>query len=126
MRIFPPMKKNPKMWRSDFPESTNPLRFFLFVSRPHWKPAVIAMLAVVVGSILLTSVAYVFKSITSAVAALSSGGSYTNLLFASGAYVFILFLGHIAFRISGWAGSYWATGARATARYSLTAYVTLH
>lgn len=120
------MRLNESMWRSDFPASTNPLRFFLYVSRPHWKPAVVAMLAVVVAAILYTSVAYVFRAIAAAVAELPQTGNYTKLLLACGLYVFVLFVGHTAFRISGWMGSYWATGARATARYSLTAYVTLH
>lgn len=120
------MKKNPKMWRSDFPESRNPLRFFLFVSRPHWKSAAVAMLAVVVASSLITSVAYIFKAIANAVAELPQTGDYTKILLACAVYVLVLFIGHGAFRVSGWAGSYWATGARATARYSLTAYITLH
>ncbi len=120
------MKENPKMWRSDFPESTNPLRFFFFVSRPHWKPAVVAMLAVVAASVLFTSVAYVFKMITSAVAEIPQTQDYTKLLLAVGLYVLTVFIGQLAFRLSGWMGSYWATGARATARYSLSAYVTLH
>lgn len=120
------MKQNPKMWRSDFPESTNPLRFFLYVSRPHWKYAIVAMSAVVVAAILFTSVAYIFKMITSAVAELPATHDYTKLLTAVGLYVLTVFVGQLAFRVSGWMGSYWATGARATARYSLTAYVTLH
>lgn len=114
------------MWRSDIPESTNPLRFFLYASRPHWRPALVAMSAVVVGSLLLTLVSYVFKWIAGSVAALASGGSYAPLFLSSAAYVAVLFLGHGFFRISGFAGARWATGARATARYSLSAYVTLH
>lgn len=114
------------MWRSDFPESKNPLRFFLFVSRPHWRAAVLAMCAVVVAAVLLTGVSYIFKWIANAVAALPSGGSFSDLYFAVATYVLVLFAGHVAFRVSGFAGAKWATGARATARYALTAYVTLH
>ncbi len=84
------------------------------------------MLAVVVAATLLTSIAYIFKMITSAVAALPQTHDYSRLLLACGLYVVVLFLGQLTFRLSGWMGSYWATGARATARYSLTAYVTLH
>lgn len=124
MKYFTPMKVS--MWRSDFPESRNPLRFFLFVSRPHWRPAVVAILAVVVASVLYTGIAYVFKWIANSVAALSSGGAYGDLFLAVAAYVAVLFFGHVAFRVSGFAGAKWATGARATARFSLTAYVTLH
>ncbi|MFA7309836.1 MAG: ABC transporter transmembrane domain-containing protein, partial [Candidatus Paceibacterota bacterium] len=115
------------MWRSDFPESTNPLRFFLFVSRPHWRPAVIALCAVVAGSIFFTSVAYVFKNITNAVASIAAGSSsFGPLYLAVATYVLVLLLGQISIRVSGFNGAKWATGARATARYSLTAYVTLH
>jgi len=114
------------MWRSDYPESANPLRFFLFASRPHWKPACIAITAVVVGSTLFTTVSYIFKYITNAVAALGQGGSFEDLYLGCAAYVFVLLVGQIAIRVSGFSGALWATGARATARYSLTAYITLH
>lgn len=120
------MKTNPKMWRSDFPESRNPLRFFLFTSRPHFKAALLAVLAVIAGATLLTSVSYVFKWIANSVTALSSGGSFADLYLAVGTYVLVLFVGNVCYRISGFAGATWATGARATARYSLSAYVTLH
>ncbi len=120
------MKANPKMWRNDFPGSTNPLRFFLYVSRPQWGYALIAIIAVIVAATLFTSVAYIFKMITSAVAELPQTHDYTKLLLASFLYVLVVFVGQLAFRVSGWMGSYWATGARATARYTLTAYVTLH
>ena len=120
------MKTNPKMWRNDFPESRNPLRFFVFASRPHLMPALLAMVAVVAGATLLTSVSYVFRWIANSVTALSSGGSFTDLYLAVGLYVLILFVGNVCYRVSGFAGAKWATGARATARYSLSAYVTLH
>ncbi|MBI5644561.1 ABC transporter ATP-binding protein [Candidatus Kaiserbacteria bacterium] len=114
------------MWRSDFPESTNPLRFFLFATRPHYRPALVATCAVVTGAALFTTVAYVFKYVANAVAALIHGGSYQDVILAVGMYIVILFFGQIAIRVSGFAGAQWATGARATARYALTAYVTLH
>src|SRR6185436_18981049 len=114
------------LWRSDFPENTDPLRFFLFASRPHWKPAALATCAVIAGAGLFTGVSYVFKLIANSVAALPQGGSYSDVFFACGAYVVVLFVAQTLVRVSGFSGAIWATGARATARYSLTAYVTLH
>ncbi len=119
------MKSDISMWRTDFPESKNPLRFFLFVSRPHWRAAALAITGVVIGSILFTVVAYVFKDIANAVAALPEGG-YGPIISGVSVYIIILLLGQAAIRLSGFAGARWATGVRATARFSLSAYVTLH
>jgi ATP-binding cassette subfamily B protein len=113
-------------WRSDFPESKNPLRFFLYATRPHWRAAALAILAVMISATLFTSVSYIFKYIANAVAALPQGGSYTDIMLAVAAYIAVLLGGQTIMRLSGFMGARWATGARATARYSLTAYVTLH
>ncbi|MFA5877604.1 MAG: ABC transporter ATP-binding protein [Candidatus Paceibacterota bacterium] len=114
------------LWREDFPKDTNPLHFFLFCSRPYWKPATIALIAVVIAGSFSASIAYVFKLIANAAAALSVGGSYEELAWACGMLVIFLFLAKAFWRISGFAGMRWATGARATARQTLTSYVTLH
>ena len=114
------------MWREDVPMSKSPLRFFLFVTRPHWKLAVGAVFAVVTASALFTSVSYVFKYITNAVANLSAGGSYDQIFWGAAAYVAILFAGNTIQRISGFLGARWATGIRAGARFALTSYVTKH
>src|SRR6185436_9938377 len=82
--------------------------------------------AVIAGAGLFTGVSYVFKLIANSVAALPQGGSYSDVFFACGAYVVVLFVAQTLVRVSGFSGAIWATGARATARYSLTAYVTLH
>jgi len=113
------------LWREDFPKGTNPLRFFLFASRPHWKPATVGIISVVVASILYSGIAYIFKLITDAVAALPEGG-YSTVMWAGAWYILVLFAAQSIWRISGYAGAQWATGVRATARHSLTAYVTLH
>jgi ATP-binding cassette subfamily B protein len=114
------------MWRDDLPMTKNPLRFFFFASRPHWKVAVLAILMSVLGSALSASVSYVFKLIANAAAALQNGGSYEALMWACGLAVLILGLAKFAWRIGGFAAARWATGASATARYGLTSYVTLH
>ncbi len=120
------------LWREDFPTSTNPVRFFLFASRPHWKRASIAFVAVVLAGALYASIPYVFKLITNAALELKGGGlpaqaeSYEALVWACATYLLILLGAKIIWRISGFVGSRWATSARATARHALTAYVTLH
>jgi ATP-binding cassette, subfamily B, bacterial len=114
------------MFREDIPMSKNPLRFFIFASRPHWKSAIGAILAVTIAGILLTCISYAFKHITDGVAALSTGGSYDAILWGAGLYVLLLFTGNSILRISGFLGARWATGARATGRYALMAYITKH
>jgi len=113
------------IWVDSDPTSTSPFKFFVFVSRPHWRDASLATAAVFFGALLSYSIPYVFKLITNA--ALSVPKSGTNpLLIAAITYVLIISIRGIMWRTSGYFGSYWATGVRATARHSLTAYVTLH
>jgi len=114
------------LWREDVPMNKNPLWFFIFASKPHWRAAVGAVVAVIAASTLFTSVSYVFKYITNGVVALSHGGSYDSILWGGAAYVVILLLGNTLQRVSGFYGARWATGVRATGRYALTAYVTKH
>lgn len=120
------MKTNEKMWRSDYPDSKSPLRFFLFASKPHWRPAIFAIFVSALGAGIAAGVSYVFKLITNAAAAIPVGGSYDELFMACALYVGVLGLAKIMWRVSGFAGARWATGAAATARFALTSYVTLH
>ncbi len=114
------------IWREEFPKDTNPARFFLFSSRPHLGPALVGIVSVLIASAFASSIPYIFKLIAEAASALAEGGSYDELLFAAGFYIVALFFAKACWRISGFAGMRWATGARATARQVLTAYVTLH
>ncbi len=61
-----------------------------------------------------------------AAVAASNGGSYDALLWSAMSCIALLALAKVGWRISGFAGARWATGASATARYALTSYVTLH
>ncbi|QQG37778.1 MAG: ABC transporter ATP-binding protein [Candidatus Kaiserbacteria bacterium] len=113
-------------WRNDYPEGTNPFKFFLFASRPHIRFAIPATLAVLVAGALYSSTPYIFKLIANAAAGLPYGGPYEPLIYACVAYILALAAAKGIWRVSGFLGSYWATGARATARHALTSYVTLH
>lgn len=114
------------MWRDEYPTSTNPLKFFIFASKPHIFSASLAIFAVVVAGVASSFVPYVFKFIVDAATHLDLPGGYRTLVVASIAYIAISGIKELIWRGSGYAGSYWATGARATARQTLSAYVTLH
>ncbi len=113
------------IWLDTPPATKSPLRFFLFVSQPHKLVAALATTAVVVGALLSYSVPYVFKLITNAALGIPQSGTHP-LLLAAILYVAIISVRGVMWRVSGYFGSYWATGVRATARQVLTSYVTLH
>ena len=114
------------MWRNDYPTSTNPLSFFLYASKPHWKFAIPAILAVVVAQSMYSSIPYAYKLIANAAAKLPQVGSYEELLTAAIVYLGLLSIAQIIWRLSGFFGSYWAINSRATAAHALSTYVTLH
>ncbi len=113
------------MWRSDLPQSKSPLKFFLFSSAPHWRAAVIAIILAASAAAASASVSYVFKLIVDAARNVSTAG-YDPLMATSFMAIFVLAIAKIFWRLSGFAGAHWATGASATSRYALTSYVTLH
>ncbi|MEN9413567.1 MAG: hypothetical protein RLZZ342_654 [Candidatus Parcubacteria bacterium] len=114
------------MWLDTFPTSTNPLKFFWFVSQPHKKAMWLAVLCVILGDSLGTFVPYTFKMIVDSAATAQDPGSYQALVWAGLTFVLASFFRDILWRSSGFVGSYWATGVRATARQVLGSYITLH
>jgi ATP-binding cassette subfamily B protein len=85
-----------------------------------------ALLSVVVAAILNAGTSYVFKLIVNAANALARGGAPSDLWYAIIAYIVVSTVSTLAWRSSGFIGMHWTTGVRATARYSLSSYVTLH
>ncbi|MBI5470194.1 ABC transporter ATP-binding protein [Candidatus Kaiserbacteria bacterium] len=114
------------IWRDDYNGGKNPLRFFLFVSRPHATSMITAIGLATLADVFSGSVSYIFKLIANAAAALPHGGSYDALFWPSVGAILILGFAKLFWRIAGRAAARWATGAQATARYALTSYVTLH
>ena len=100
-------------------------RFLIFVSRPHWKPAVLAILFILIADILGTLVPYIFKRIVDSANAIEIYGSQP-LIFWVSMYVVFGFVASLAYRGSGYSGMRWVTSARATAREVLSAHVTKH
>ncbi len=114
------------IWREDIPKSANPLRFVLAVSRPHKISMTLALIVVMVAASGTAVIPYVLKEIVNAAAGLASGGSSAGLVRAALAYIGISFGSNILWRTSGFFGMRWATGVRATGRFALASYVTLH
>lgn len=112
-------------WRDDFPRDKNPISFFLFVSKPHARSAWLAIACVVVAAVLQASIPYLYKIITEGVIALSEGSSMP-VVWGVIAYGVVSLTSHFLWRGSGFAGSYWATGTRATARDTLFSYLSRH
>jgi ATP-binding cassette, subfamily B, bacterial len=114
------------LWRDDLPTVKSPLRFFLFSSSPHWRAALAAAICAAAATAVSTSVAYVFKLIVDSASAIERTGVYEDLLLNCLYAIILLAIAKALWRFSGFAGARWATGASATGRYALTAYVTLH
>ncbi len=113
------------MWREDLPRTDNPFRFYMFASRPHWLPAIFAVLFVIGAATLNALIPYFYKVIADS-ALSGTEGDYRALYQAVGLYVAISLGSVILWRGSGFVGAAWATGTRATARYALTHYITAH
>ena len=114
------------MWRPDLPSSRNPLRFFLYASKPHWRVALFASFFAAVACVFSATVPYVFKLAANAAAGLPADEAFRDLLWAGGGTILFLAFAKLFWRISGFAGAAWSMNSLATARYSLTAYITLH
>lgn len=114
------------LWRINPPQTTNPLRFFMFVSRPYRVAAFGALLAVASAAALNAGSSYAYKLIVDAATNIGTTEGVTALWTGALIYIAFSFSSGIAWRISGYIGMYWGTGVRATARYTLTEYVTKH
>lgn len=113
------------LWRDDIPRTTDPIRFFLFVSKPHVRVAVAATLFVITASVLRAFIPFIYKLIVDAATTVGTG-SYNPLWFAVLLFIGVSLAANLLFRGSGFAGSHWLTGIRATGRAALTSYLTLH
>ncbi|MBU2220465.1 ABC transporter ATP-binding protein/permease [Patescibacteria group bacterium] len=114
------------IWRDDIPQTTNPLRFFLFTSKPHWRVAVLATFFVVLASIARAFIPYIYKVIVDTATTLTTTGTYDTLWSAVIAFLIISLASNLLWRGSGFSGMHWATGVRATGRAALTSYLTRH
>lgn len=119
-----PAKKS--IWSTGIPKSTNPLRFLLAVSRPYTLSMSLALITVTAASTGAAIIPYALKKIVDGASKLASDGSSEKLMGAALLYIAASLGANILWRASGFAGMRWATGVRATGRFALTSYVTLH
>lgn len=114
-------------WCTEYPTSTNPLKFLWFVSKPYKWQVIGAYIFVTVATVLYSSISYVFKLITNEATAITHGtGSFESLTFVALLYIGAAAASQLAWRMSGFFGAQWASGVRVTGREVLTRYVTLH
>lgn len=106
--------------------SVNPLAFFWRVSQSHRGAMTVATLAVFGAATLGTFLPYTFKLIVDAATGFVQEGIYQPLMWAALVYIAVSTTRELVWRVSGFAGAYWATGVRATAREVLSEYITLH
>lgn len=119
-------KNTQSIWRDDIPQSTNPLRFLLAMSRPHKLWAVLAIGTVLLAASGTAFIPYMLKQIVDAATALATGGTARELIIAASIYVGISLGLNLLWRVSGFFGARWALGVRATGRFALSSYATLH
>ena len=102
-----------------------PFSFLLYSSKPYRVAAFLAVFSVIFASTLGSLVPYVFKRVVDSVNG-AAGFGPESVLFWALIYIVFTFAEALGWRSSGFAGSRWVTGVRATVRETLTEYVTSH
>lgn len=119
------MRSDTSFWLDTPPTRTNPIAFLWYASTPHRAWMIASISLVVIADSISAFFPYTFKMIVDAVTNMPEHGT-TPLAWAAITYISVLIVRDLVWRASGFTGSYWAGGVRATARQALTEYVTLH
>lgn len=121
------MRDTSFLWlNKDIPEGTGPFSFVWQTSKPHRLPMMFSFLFVALGASMNTVVPYIYKIIVDGVAKIGNGISFETLVGGVVLFFGASLLQHAFWRLSGFSVMHWATGNRATARYSLTSYTIQH
>lgn len=102
-----------------------PFQLLVSSSRPYGKWVFLSLFTVLLASTVGSSIPYVYKRIIDSLGIVQSG-DIEGTWFWAVTYVALYFLASLLWRSSGFAASYWATGARKTSREFLTSYVVGH
>ncbi len=100
-------QKQQKIDTQNLPFST-PIGYILFITKPHKKWAILAILAVIVAAIFEQSMSYLFKLIIDSV----ETGNQSRALYFGLAFPAALFLIQCSFRVSGVLAMRWANNVR--------------
>lgn len=105
-----------------------PVKFVLFSSRPYKKWAVFALSAVVLAAAGESLIPYVVKNIVDGATQLtgSSQAEYSVVLFWVIIYPILDYVQSLFWRMSGYTGSRWVTGAEAEGYKKLFEYMSKH
>lgn len=101
-----------------------PLRLVIFSSKTYKSWALGAIVAVLVASVASSLIPYVYKFLIDNLGSGKTGVG--GLWFWAWVYVALAVSTSFTWRLSGYFGSYWATGVRQTAREFLSDYVINH
>jgi ATP-binding cassette subfamily B protein len=101
-----------------------PIPFFFYISKPHKIWAVVAVVAVLIASVLSDYLVIVLKNLTDSIT--SAHIESAEVWKLAIAYPALYFLSQIIWRISGFSGMRWFTGAHATGFNSLYNYTARH
>lgn len=99
-----------------------PFAFFRYVSKPHKKWVFLSILFVVIASTSSSLISYLFKLIIDAVEA----GNLEDAMWWGLMFPVATFAVQFFYRLSGYAGLYWANGSTKTATDTLSAYLLEH
>lgn len=102
---------------------TSPIRFLLWVSRPHIAWFFGALVFATIAGVLTSGVPLLFRYIIDAA---NNGGEAIVVLWLILAYIGVTVASDIGWRLSGFIGMRWVTGLNATAYDSLFAYLSRH
>lgn len=114
------------MPQKSLPIPKTAFKFLFYTSKPYKKWVIFAVIAVIIGAILNTSVAFVFKQIIDKVSNFSPEDGTKVILFWILMYPAIQVAKEIAWRSSGLLGSRWATGAETYGYQKLFKYLSKH
>lgn len=117
MNTVPDTQKIPK----------NPIQFILYVTRPHVVFAIIAFVAVTLAQVCSSFTSYVLKMLVDATLVGSDRVAQSHALMVwSSAYVGVLGIMYLMYRVSGFAGMQWITRGNATGYQELYRYLSQH
>lgn len=117
---------NNRLWLSEPPRTTHPLKFLWFASTPYRGWALFAFFCIITSSVVSIFTPYSFKLIVDAAHAYVNGSSADPLWRAAGLFILVSLTSITLWRVGGFGVAFWGAGARATARYALSAYLSLH
>lgn len=105
----------------------NPFHFLLAVTRPHGSWAALSFVAVLAAQLFYSTLPLVFQHIVDGANGYAAHtGSLGSVGFWVAMYPVFVVAGELLYRVSGFTGMRWSTGARATAHVVLFDYLSRH